>query len=472
MKFYLAFCSAFCSLLIAHVLADIKKLRTTEIKHNLALKVHEIVSNSFPHKVNTVIIVKPTKGINYKTVDLESELLSNMFLLPQIAVQLHSYVNINQISKQRKCCFIFLVQNFDNFLEIYNQKYLEVFSSSGFYLIVTTTDDDNFTEVMLKLLWKIRINNVHVVFKDANSRILIKSFTPFRSNKCNDFTPIISHSITNETLQNFSSLFPGKIKNLHKCPIRLAISNESEPVIFVKRFFNGTVRRYSGSDINLIETLSELMNFTLNIYDDTEGYFYENGTSTGPLKRLLDSEAELSISTWLLKKSRLKYFDSSIPYTFDSVILIVPPGRELTSFEKIVFTFSPNLWMSLIACICIGCFVIFVTRQQSQFVQNFVFGTRVTTPYLNFFVGLIGSSQNVLPKGNFARYLLMMLLMFSLIIRTLYQGAYFRILQTRVRHEEVTSIEEMIDRNFKFYLFSGVIDLFQGNEAVKLRFDF
>lgn len=90
-------------------------------------------------------------------------------------------------------------------------------------------------------------------------------------------------------------------------------------------------------------------------------------------------------------------------------------------------------------------------KTRSQFVQDFIFGAGVKSPIFNMFVGLFGDSQFILPKTNFARYVLMMFLMYSLVIRTAYQGSYFDILQSNQAHGEVKPIDEMIKKDFTFY---------------------
>lgn len=85
------------------------------------------------------------------------------------------------------------------------------------------------------------------------------------------------------------------------------------------------------------------------------------------------------------------------------------------------------------------------------------------------FGGFVGVPQNVLPRRNFARFILMMFLMHLIVIRTLYQGSYLKLMQSNKHHKQVESINEMIDQNFKFYLFPWVIDVFHEYEAMKNR---
>lgn len=90
-------------------------------------------------------------------------------------------------------------------------------------------------------------------------------------------------------------------------------------------------------------------------------------------------------------------------------------------------------------------------------------------PYLNMLVAFIGDSQNILPKRNFARLLLMMFLMYSLVIQTLYQALFYQLLNSKRQYGEVRSVDKMIEKEYSFYVYMGNVDLFQGTEAMKKR---
>lgn len=115
--------------------------------------------------------------------------------------------------------------------------------------------------------------------------------------------------------------------------------------------------------------------------------------------------------------------------------------------------------------------MIYIVGRRPQSEQDFVFGTGNRNPYLNLLVGVVGGSQSVPPKRNFARFLLMLHLIYCLVLRTLYQGSFFELLHSNKRYAEVQSVDEMIERDFKFYAQSGIAGLFQGSEAVKSRLE-
>lgn len=57
-----------------------------------------------------------------------------------------------------------------------------------------------------------------------------------------------------------------------------------------------------------------------------------------------------------------------------------------------------------------------------------------------------------LPGRNFARFLLALYIMFCLVARTAYQGKQFEFLQKEMRPADITTIDELIERNFSLYV--------------------
>ncbi len=96
--------------------------------------------------------------------------------------------------------------------------------------------------------------------------------------------------------------------------------------------------------------------------------------------------------------------------------------------------------------------VCYIQRFQSERVKNFILGRNNRNPVLNLIAIILGHTIHNLPRGSFARYLLMMTILFYFVNRTMYQGYLFEFLQSNAREPEVASIQEMIKKDFKFYM--------------------
>lgn len=88
---------------------------------------------------------------------------------------------------------------------------------------------------------------------------------------------------------------------------------------------------------------------------------------------------------------------------------------------------------------------------------------------MNILSVFLGVSMPLLPRQSFARSLLMMFLLFSIVKRTLYQGALFQFLQADDRNKEVQSIDELVEKNFKVYILPSSLEHTQNMKFRKER---
>jgi hypothetical protein len=376
---------------------------------------------------------------------------------------------IKEVLKRKRTYTALSVESFSDFEEIYKSIDEKLFRFSGFYLIVLVDGDISEVQKMFEHLWQLQIYNANVMFEDENGEVLVKTFMPFSPGKCGDTTPVLINKFKDGKFQNSDELFPKKLKNLHNCPIRVAVTNDNPPCVIETFSAEGT-QQLSGRDIDVLRSLSESLNFKVDYsYVGPVGYFFENGTSVGPFKTILDNNTDMSISNWWLKQSRVGTFGFSNSYASDKLVFIIPPGKKFTALEKLIYPFKLTSWTLIVMVFVVGILVILIVQFQSKTVRDFVFGTGVKTPLLNLFVAFIGGNQKKLPRRNFARFLLMMFLIYSLIIRTVYQGSYFELMKSNRGHKKVQSIKEMIDKNFKFYTFKGNEDIYHPTLEIAKR---
>jgi len=131
---------------------------------------------------------------------------------------------------------------------------------------------------------------------------------------------------------------------------------------------------------------------------------------------------------------------------------VVPQGELYTEWEKLFLPFDLATWLLIIATFAAAFAVIIVINNfTKQFVKNFVFGRRVKTPSLNVLKIFFGMDQTILPRRNFARFLLTLFLIWTLIIRTCYQGLLFENLIGDGRKPAIKTIDEMLERNFTYH---------------------
>lgn len=458
----------FCFILCFFVLLKLSKeeIFVNEPKSNLASSVVEIFDKVMKSQVVSVNVIAlgPLTLRDFRDFFF--------FKLEEFPVRLETLENMKAIGSRRRFFSVFLIENFDDFFKVHSRLTRHLFHVNGFFLFVIV--DNAMTNEELKAIfdacWDIGIFNVEVVFTDENGSVLVKTFIPFDEKICFDTIPATVNEFKDgKFVRDTQSIFANKLTDLHNCPVRISTTTNVEPFIF----FDEKTKKLSGRTVKLIDTLSELIRFHADYtYIGVSGSFYPNGSASGALKALLDNKADISFSNWWLKTSRLQWLSSSAAYSSDQIVFLVPPGRDLNSIEKLVFPFSNASWLCIVIVLLISMLVIAIVKVQNERISSFVFGLRNSSPFFNLFIGFVGDSQSILPTTNFARYLLMMFLLYTMVIRTLYQGYYYELLKSNIRIKEVQTISEMIERDYKFIVLPGSEDLYTEFESTQHRWRF
>lgn len=439
----------------------------------MALALNQVISNFFALRKLTPYFISSISDYknNFKINDFADEFLPKTFKSYEVSVRLGRFEWLTKITEGRRRCVVFFIESFLGFLEIYSAISPVNFRFNGFYIIVLTNGEIPEIENIFKLLWKIKIFNVNVMFDDkSGEEILVKTFIPFSINNCSHVKPVVMNKFFNGSFVNEVKFFyPKKMKNLNGCPVRIATSMVNQSYIGFKTSANGSVEIF-GRDYDLVKLLSETLNFEINFtYIEENGHMFDNGTAVGSMKELLEGRADIVIGDHWLKANRLKFFDATTSYISGELTFTIPPGEEFSSFDRLVLPLNVLSWASVIACYIIGTIVIFIIKLQSKIIQFFVIGGSNQNPFLSMFISFIGGSQKVLPKSNCARFLLSIFLLYSLIIRTLYQGSFYWFLQTDRHKKEVQSIDEMIEQDYKFYVFDILADIFENYQRIRER---
>lgn len=438
----------------------------------LAEAVSKVADELFSRYSTSTNVVIAEKGNSYEVSDFSNEFVLKTSFSLLTYFHLVTTTGITEPNGSQWRSNIFIIRDLSDLQEFHGRIRPEIFTFNGYFLVVLVGKDIVNIQDIFELFWRLEIYMVNVIYENDQGTIIVETFMPLSKNNCNDTTPVLINEYTNGKFSKLidEDFFPRKMRNLNKCPIRVSIANNSEPNIFAKIQPNGSYQ-LSGRDIDLINALAQSMNFSINYtYIGDDGYFLDNGTGQGTLKAVLDGTADLSITDWFLKASRLKFFGVTSSYISGSIVFIVFGGRELSTFEKLIFPFDDLLWILIVMCFIVGYIIIGFVKTRSMRLQNLLFGDDVKSPYLNIFVGFIGGAQNILPTGNFARIILMAFLMYSMVIRTIYQGSFFDLMQSKRHHKVVQSIDEMIRKDFKIYLSPGMADFFQGTEILRKRY--
>lgn len=137
---------------------------------------------------------------------------------------------------------------------------------------------------------------------------------------------------------------------------------------------------------------------------------------------------------------------------FFSNFIFVPSGEKHSGYEKLLLPFDVVTWVCILITFSMAYTTVFLLNFTKPSIKTFVFGKNDKTPSLNIAIAFFVISQTTLPRTNFARYLLMTFIMYSMIIRTAYQGKMFEFMQKNTSKPGIQSFQELIEKDYTLYM--------------------
>lgn len=274
------------------------------------------------------------------------------------------------------------------------------------------------------------IDQVSFLINETEKSIKLVSGFMFTSEKCrvNQFKMI--NVFERETMRwNNSNFYPRKYPNFFNCLIRVHNSRNTDAI---NAYYGGSY----------LAELSKIFNMKLKkyIWNKRENFFNGESEKNFDLFELIQGA--------ILDDSG--YITSSV-FRNERISLTIPLGQPYTSFEKLFLAFKPNVWAAIISTLAILVFAIQVVKRFGRKVQKFVFGKDVKTPVLNLASIVLTGSQLKMPGRNFARFVVAIIILWSLVMRTCYQSQYFKYIQSDARKPQVDTFDEMVEKNFVWY---------------------
>lgn len=452
--------------------SEIEIVKLDNGTRDLAKAVNKVISKVFAYRYVTANIIPSTKNLKeFALRDFMDELLTQKMesSSAEPLLRINSRDKLIMVENKPKVCSVILIDSLDDFKEFSTHIDPKTFLFRGFFLIVLMKGKINEMQEIFKIFLTLQILNVNIAYRDSSGEIQVSTFYPYSVNNCSNTTAVKINEFKNGKFENYKNFYPNKIRDMKGCTLRVATAKNVEPFVFAKRLINGSYM-LSGRDITLLECLANKLNFKINYsFIGDVGSLLDNGTSFGCIHELMENRADLIIADFWLNIKRLSLMDATFPYVSEILVFIIPPGESYTNFEKMIRPFSFIIWMLISICLIVGLVAIIITKRQSIEVRDFFFGVKVKEPILNLIRIIFGVAQTVQPHRNFSRFLLMNSLLLFLIIRTLYQASLYQILNSDDHNKIVQSIDEMIEKDFKFYASLGTVDVLTSYSSLENR---
>ena len=413
--------------------------------------IEEIVTS---HSTRDIYYVNLLTSENYfkdkNSKDFMSDLIKQLPKLKSVMIINEKF--LSRLLKKRILLTIILLHSFEEFARMASKFTHNHFNFSGYYVIFFENAKDQEVHNIFQIVWDLYIRNVNLV-RCINKSVVVETFFPFTPTHCNKTIPA-----------KVAKYQDGEF--LYKPDEYTALS----PSIIKREFPNGTFELF-GRDIEILKTLAQELNFYVNntyLHPwGSWGVMSPNKTMSGSMGMAQRRATDFTLGNLNLKHDRFDIMDFCFAYYLETMIFVIPRGKPYTPFHKLLRPFQDYVWFSVLFVV-FGCVVVItILSFLPQKYRDFVYGAKVNAPLLNVVNAIYGGTQTVMPKYNFARSLLIMFLLFSLVLRSLYQGALFQFLQANDNQPEMQNIEEVAASHFKFYMIPSYDDMTRTNAAMK-----
>jgi hypothetical protein len=209
-----------------------------------------------------------------------------------------------------------------------------------------------------------------------------------------------------------------------------------------------------GFQYDLLKEISRTLNFKFKDYH----FYYRHKVRFESIDLHLEPHLMCQPQNYKDSRSHL----TELYYSTESY-LAVPPGAAYSGYEKLLFPFDHPTW-ALIVLVFVAAFVtIFVINMMTNKIRNFVFGDNVSTPSLNVTAHFFGLAQKVIPKSSFARFLIMILILYCLIIRTAWQSKMFTFMRREMTKPSIKTVDEAHKKFQNEFMYGGDVKLANGS---------
>uniref|UniRef100_A0A3F2ZEM3 Putative ionotropic receptor ligand binding domain-containing protein n=1 Tax=Phlebotomus papatasi TaxID=29031 RepID=A0A3F2ZEM3_PHLPP len=369
---------------------------------------------------------------------------------------------------------VFIVDSYESFRKIIDGVSKESFDFTGYYTVVLTNIERNYTDVVGKILhdcWNMYIINVNIVTYDPYNakRAYMLTYFPYSPTHCGQVKPVITGVFEQETFRKNLTIFPEKVNNFHGCNLTVG-TFQFEPYMIIIPLGHDRYH-FSGFEGILTSVMSQRLNFSLILKTSDERWGkVEGDNSTGMSRMLLRGETNFSLGSFAASFSHYGYFSSSIPYHATPLALLIPPGRAHSNMEKLFLPMRYIIWSFLSAIFIISAIVVAIAKFIKPRRRAFIFGQRNNYPYINTINVFLGGSVAETPGRNFARFLLMLWILLSIVVRSSYQGALFGFLKEQKNVTIVDTFPKMLQEGYRIYGVEGTRKYFASMTEYKSMF--
>lgn len=398
--------------------------------------INDIINSFFLQHYSNLNIIRAE---SYDAGEISTRVLAEA--RGRFTARIDSLENLNLMGTDVRPKFMVIIiversHQLNNFFNILDTKF---FRRNGYFVITFLKGETGEDQKVFESFWKKKFYNVNILMKSSNS-LSVLTFFPFSETHSDELKIEIINQLDMKTRRLERDLyFPKKFKNLHQSKIVQASVGSTT--------VKGSDGRFRAAEIEIVEEIGLMLNFSHvnQIMKDYE--LFKNGST---IPNFHDQKIHIAAMSMQLDRSRV--FSESFPFRSEPLVLIIPPGASFSPIEKLLKTFSLKVWAAIVI-------VFIVQLLQFQFIPKPIKPLNM----INAFLG--GSiSTKCLPTEGLSRLSFTSFLLYALIIRTAYVAVLVDYHRFEVKHKEVSTINEIMEKGFKFYAYKSLYFRLQNYE--------
>ncbi|KAM7348601.1 uncharacterized protein ACRADG_007878 [Cochliomyia hominivorax] len=346
---------------------------------------------------------------------------------------------------------------------------------SEFYLIVlysSSKTPENEIQQIFDYCWYYYTVNVALLLQPEKGEkpILLYTYFPFTPKTCHQAELQIINQNKSILELTHDELYPDKFHNFHNCALIAALWNVPPYLTLPNSKYSEDMEGMEGF---LLKLLAEVLSFQIDYItppnDEQRGLMKADGTVTGAIKMLNDRVADLSLGSFRCTQERSTALSPSMTFYQTMQVFTVLSLREpWTSFEIIAYPFDLHIWIILLALlICLLSSALILEYFRCN-ILKFIYGFS-TANYININILAItlGQAVNAVPVRNFARYIFLMWVLLTMILRSIYQGSLYDFLKSQKTLAPPDTAAELTARKYKLIVNMATGDSFSGVQIIR-----
>ncbi|XP_011193650.1 uncharacterized protein LOC105219304 [Zeugodacus cucurbitae] len=321
--------------------------------------------------------------------------------------------------------------------------------------------------------WRHYILNVDVLVEVNGTGVELYTYFPFSPQRCKSTVPIQLNRGKSITELSATALFPDKVRNFHGCTIT-AVLWDVPPYISLPKREQGELQ-FGGLEGELLNLLIAELNIDLNYTtpprNEKRGLILPNGKLTGAIKMLAEKSGDLSLGCFRRTQERATVLTSSISfYQTTQVFAVLERQEPWSTYEILTYPFNIHVWSSLLFFYLVPIFIAFILHRLSVRLLHFIFGILHVREMFFMWTGILLSQIAIPePSANFARYIFVMWLLLTFVLRSSYQALLYDFFSTQKVIAAPATLDQLIQREYKLVVTESTADSMSGIKALRNR---